>query len=256
MHARGWVIGVLVATAATVAAEPAPKPVDIKAQKSKAIVLADAQGGTYVVFRGDDPKLFYGPSAKAVYEQIIIGSSSSGDDFDFSTFAPRLPGVRYGGFAYKDKVYSKTCDGKDDAVLTELTGDKAKAILDKTAFLTMGTVHVAHLLARDDSGVYYYVDRFAKIYGGKGYRVFVGKKGAMKQIPITDLASDTAGEVFSTKSGDLRLVTTTDASARGATWIRGEKRMPLISLDVDMNSPVIYSELGVYTFIGTVCENI
>ena len=30
--------------------------------------------------------------------------------------------------------------------------------------------------ARDDSGVYYYVDRIAKIYGGKGYRVFVGKK--------------------------------------------------------------------------------
>jgi len=258
MHARGWVIGVLVATAATVAAEPAPKPVDIKALKSKAIVLADAQGGTYVVFRGggDDPKLFYGPSAKAVYEQIIIGSSSSGADFDFSTFAPRLPGVRYGNFAYKDKTYSKTCDGKDDAVLTELTGDKAKAVLDKTAFLTMGTVHVAHLLARDDSGVYYYVDRFAKVYGGKGYRVFVGKKGAMKQMPLTDVASDSAGEVFSTKSGDLRLVRNSDSNKETMTWVRGEKRTELVFLDTDVNSGVIYKDLGIYTFLGTLCDNV
>jgi hypothetical protein len=256
MHARGWIIGVLVATAATVAAEPAPKPVDVKALKSKAIVLADAQGGTYVVFRGDDPKLFYGPSAKAVYEQIIIGSSSSGDDFDFNTFAPRLPGVRYGGFEYKNKTYSKTCDGKDDAVLTELTGDKAKAILDKTAFLTMGTVHVAHLLARDDSGVYYYVDRFAKVYGGKGYRVFVGKKGAMKQMPLTDVASDSAGDVFSTKSGDLRLVRNSDSNKETMTWVRGEKRTELVFLDTDVNSGVIYKDLGIYTFLGTLCDNV
>jgi hypothetical protein len=258
MHARGWVIGVLVATAATVAAEPAPKPVDIKALKAKAIVLADARGGTYVVFRGggDDPKLFYGPSAKAVYEQIIIGSSSSGDDFDFSTFAPRLPGVRYGNFAYKDKTYSKSCDGKDDAVLTELTGDKAKAVLDKTAFLTMGTVHVAHLLARDDSGVYYYVDRFAKAYGGKGYRVFVGKKGAMKAMPLSDVASDSAGDVFSTKTGDLRFVHTKEDDKMTLTWVRGEKRTTLIKLDTDVNSPLIFKDLGVYGFMGTLCENI
>jgi hypothetical protein len=255
MHARGWVIGVLVVTAATVAAEPAPKPIDIKAQKARPIVLADAQGGTYVVFRGDDPKLFYGPSAKAVYEQVIIGSSSSGDDFDFSTWAPRLSG-RYGGFAYKDKVYTKSCDGKDDAVLTELTGDKARAILDKTAFLTMGTVHVAHLLARDDSGVYYYVDRFAKTYGGKGYRVFVGKKGAMKQMPLTDVASDSAGDVFSTRSGDLRLIRNSDSNKETMTWVRGEKRTELVFLDVDLNSGVIYKDLGIYTFLGTLCDNV
>jgi hypothetical protein len=255
MHARGWVIGVLVATAATVAAEPAPKPVDIKAQKAKPIVLADAQGGTYVVFRGDDPKLFFGPSAKAVYEQVIIGSSSSGDDFDFTTWAPRLPG-RYGGFGEKDKVYTRSCDGKDDAILTELTGDKARAILDKTAFLTMGTVHVAHLLARDDSGVYYYVDRFAKTYGGKGYRVFVGKKGAMKQMPLTDVASDSAGDVFSTKTGDLRLVRNSDSNKETMTWVRGEKRTELVFLDVDLNSAVIYKDLGIYTFLGTLCDNV
>ena len=247
----------LASLVAPAAADPSPKPVDVKALRANATVLTDAQGGIYVVFLGEDKRLFYGPNAKAVYEQIIFGSGSSGDSYDLSTWAPRLPGVRYGGFARKeDHTYSKSCDGKDDAVLTELTGDKARAILDKTAFLTSGIVRVAHLLARDDSGVYYYVDRLAKTYGGKGYRVFVGRKGAMKQMPLTDVASDSAGEVFSTKSGDLRLVRNTDNAKDTMTWVKGEKRSDLVFLDTDVNSQVIFKDLGIYTFLGTLCDNV
>lgn len=102
MHARGWVrvphslwLGVvvgLVAGAATAAADPSPRPVDIKALKARPIVLQDAQGGTYVVFRdSDDAKVFYGPNARAVYEQVIIGSSSDGEGrWEYNTWAPRV----------------------------------------------------------------------------------------------------------------------------------------------------------------------
>ena len=259
MHARGWVIGVLVATVSAAAAEPAPKPVDIKALKPKATVLTDAQGGTYVVFRDDEAKVFYGPSAKAVYEQYIIGSSSDGEGrWEFNTWAPRVPGgAHLGSIEHKkDGTFQKTCGGKDDAVLTELGGDKAKAILDKTAFLTSAIIRVPHLLARDDSGVYYYVDRLAKIYGGKGYRVFVGKKGALRPMPLTDVASDSAGDVFSTKSGDLRLVRNSDNNKETTTWVKGEKRTELVFLDTDVNSVVIFKDLGIYTFLGTLCDNI
>jgi hypothetical protein len=267
MLARGWtnrvVLWTLLATVGagvvtTAAADPAPKPVDIKTLKSKATVLQDAQGGTYVVFRTDDGrKLFYGPSTKAVYEQYVPGSGSSGDSYDLSVWAPRLTEVRYASFTYKeDKSYVKSCGGKDDAVLTELTGDRARAILDKTEFLTSAIVHVPHLLARDDSGVYYYVDRIAKIYGGKGYRVFVGKKGAMKPMPLTDVASDSAGEVFSTKSGDLRLVRHSENNKDSMTWVKGEKRLELVFLDTDVNSAVIFKDLGIYTFLGTLCDNV
>jgi hypothetical protein len=242
-----------------VAAEPAPKPVDIKALKSKAVVLADAQGGRYVVFRDDDPMVFYGPSAKAVHQQYIIGSSSDGEGgWEFNTWAPRVPeGSHLGSLEHKkDGTYQKTCRGKDDAVLTELSGDKAKAVLDKTAFLTSAIIHVPHLFARDDSGVYYYVDRFAKIYGGKGYRVFVGKKGALKQMPLTDIASDSAGDVFSTKSGDLRLIRNSENNRVTTTWVKGEKRTELVYLDTEINSVVIFKDLGIYTFLGTLCDNI
>src|SRR5262245_31642907 len=91
MRAKGWVLGVLVGLVSTVAAEPAPQAVDVKPMKSKAIVLQDSQGGTYVVFRGDEAKVFYGPNAKSLYEQHIVGSSSDGEGgWEFDTWAPRV----------------------------------------------------------------------------------------------------------------------------------------------------------------------
>ncbi len=259
MRARGCVL-VLVAVAHSAAAEPTPKPVDIKALKAKAVVLQDAQGGTYVVFdpAGDDPKIFYGPNAKTLYQQLVPGSSREGDAWSFNIWAPRIPEMRFAELSYKaDKTYFKGCDGHDDAALTELTGAKAAAILDKSAFVTSAIIHVPHVLARDDSGVYYYVDRIAKQYGGKGFRVFVGRKGAMKQMALTDVASDSEGEVFSTKTGDLRLVRNhSEAGKDTMTWVRGEKKMQLVFLDTDVNSVVVFKDLGLYTFLGTPCDNI
>jgi len=254
------VLAAVLGAAGSASAEPAPRPVDIKALKGKPIVLLDAQGGTYVVFRdGDEPGVFYGPSARTLHEQAIIGSSSDGEGgWEYSTWAPRVPdGAHLGSLQRKkDGSYLRSCGGKDDAGLTELSGDRAHAVIDRAAFLTSAIVRVPHLLARDDSGVYYYVDRIAKIYGGKGYRVFVGRKGAMKQMPLTDVASDSAGDVFSTKSGDLRLVRNNEQNKDKTLWVKGEKRTELVFLDTDVNSVVIFKDLGIYTFLGTLCDNI
>lgn len=262
MHAR-WLqtilFGAVLTTSSAAFADPTPTPVDIKEMKAKAAVFTDPQGGIYVVFRTDDPKIFYGPNAKQLFEQHISGSGSDGDGgWDFSTWAPRVAnGSHIGSLDHKkDGTTKKSCGEKDEQALTELTGDRAKAIVDKSAFLTSGIVRVPHLLARDDSGVYYYVDRIAKIYGGKGYRVFVGRKGAMKQMPLTDVASDSAGDVFSTKSGDLRLVRNSESHKETTTWVKGEKRTELVFLDTDVNSVVIFKDLGIYTSLGTFCDNI
>jgi hypothetical protein len=134
--------------------------------------------------------------------------------------------------------------------LTQLTGDKAKAVLDKYQFMSSALIRKPHILARDDHGLYYYVDRLRE---GKGFRVFVGRKGAMKELPIIDMSTDAAGEVFATKSGDLR-ITNRRGDTQDAVWSRGDKKEPLIALDEFLNSPVIYAQLGVYTFTGTICE--
>jgi hypothetical protein len=257
MRARGWVAALL-ALATTAAADPKPAPVDVKAYKDKLQVFQDAKGGVYAVSNDRDNRhVFYG-TGKQLFEQILPGPASSDGStgaWDIALFAPRLAELRFGSIGRRaDGIYMKTCDGKDDAILTELSPDKAKAVIDKSQFLSTGTIRVAHLLFRDDHGIYYYVDRLSRAYGSKGFRVFVGKKGAMKEMPLTDVANDSAGQVYATKTGDLRLIK--DKGTQAAEWVKGEKRQALVQLDIDVDSPLIYSELGIYSYLGTVCDNV
>ena len=267
MHARGWslavptVLAVLLAVSSSAAAEPKPKPVDIKPFRDRLIVLQDADGGTYIASPGSDGRLFYGAGGKNknVYEQVIVGRSSDGTTgaWDVAVWAPRVPNFQPGTVGRKpDGTYTKFCGSKRETGLTEVTGDKAKAIIDKATFLTSAMIRRPYLLARDDAAVYYYVDVIRDQYGGNGHRVFIGKKGAMKQRPLTDVTTDTAGDVFSTKTGDLRIVRDISEGKSNVQWIKGEKRAQLISLDTEANSPLIFKDLGVYGFTGSICENL
>jgi hypothetical protein len=253
---RWWIAVVAVVVPVVAAADdPKPKPVDIKPFRDQLIVLADAAGGTYVVKPGEDPQIFFG-TGKTLYAQVITGRSTNGDAWDVATWAPRSTTYQPGSISRRDDgSFMKFCGGENQTGLTRVTGDKAKAVLDKSQFVTTGLMHVPHVFLRDDAGTYYYVDALNKVYGGKGYRVFVGKKGAMKQLPLSDVAADSAGEVYATKSGDLRL-TITDQGGKTAVWGKGEKKTPLIVLDIDREEPMIYRELGVYTFTGTICDDL
>jgi hypothetical protein len=266
MLARHWLVAVLLLGVSTAVADDVkPKAYDIKPYKDQFQVFQDSHGGTYVVYltAESDPRVFYG-TGKSLYLQTDMGVSRDGDAWSIRAYAPRMPEAHYGFVERKsDGTYKKTCGGKDDAILTQLTGDKAKAVIEKYSFLTPGMVYTSALFARDDAGVYYYVDHLTAAYGGKGYRVFVGKKGAMKQLPLTDVAIDSGGYVFSTKTGDLRLVKTNNTSVdeslkatNNVVWIKGEKRMPLTWLDTYVNSELIFGELGIYTFLGTICDNV
>lgn len=253
-------LAVLMVSATSQAGDPKPKKVDVSAVRDKLIVLQDDAGGTYIVLPGSDGRLFYGVAkSKNVYEQVVFGRFSDGSSgrWELSVWAPRVPNVQPGAVGRKDDgTYFRYCGTDRTTPLTQITGEKAKSILDKTSYLSSAMIRRPHLLARDDAGVYYYVDVIRKDYGGKGYRVFVGKKGAMKQRPLTDIATDTAGDVFATKTGDLRIVRDTTEPSPTVTWVRGEKRVKLYVLDVDANSPLIFKDLGVYGFVGTICENL
>lgn len=257
MRARAVVV-VVVAAAGAVRAEPRPQPVDIKPYRDKLIVLQDGAGGIYVVSPDkDEPHAFYG-AGKTLYEQRVVTYSADGSvgRWDVGLFAPRVPRHQPGSISrMEDGTYRRYCGGEDVAGLTQLTGDKARQVLDRSAFVTPGVIHTPHLLARDDSGVYYYVDQLSERYGGNGFRVFVGRKGGMKELPLTDVTRDSGGEVYSTKAGDLRFVATSDDGKHTATWIRGDKRTTLVFLEPDDNWPLIFKDLGIYTFIGTICEN-
>jgi hypothetical protein len=255
-------VAALLALVTSAAAEPKPKPVDTKAFKDQLIALTDADGGVYIILPGKASRMWFGVGGKqkAVYEQVVISRYSDGSTgaWDLGVWAPRVSGVQPGSVLRKDDgSFERHCGNDSKIALTQLPADKAKALIDKTSFFSSAMIRRPYLLARDDAAVYYYVDVIRKEYGGNGFRVFIGKKGAMKQKPLTDVASDTAGDVFSTKTGDLRIVRDVEEGGKqNVAWVKGEKRASLVTLDTDANSPLIFKDLGVYGFTGSICENL
>jgi hypothetical protein len=110
----------------------------------------------------------------------------------------------------------------------------------------------AQALARDDAGNYYFVDRMRDEFGGKGHRIFAGPKGGLKEMPMVNVVSDSVGEIYATKRGELRFVT----SSAEALWIKGAAKSKLTLIPVSENVDLIYGDLGVYDgSLGTPCDD-
>jgi hypothetical protein len=110
-------------------------------------------------------------------------------------------------------------------------------------------------LARDDRGIYYFVDRFDEANGGKGFRVFKGPRGALKLTKLIDIVDDSDGMIFATTKGKLRLVINTKSDMQ-ARWIEGKKERALTNLALGENREFIYGDLGVYAEdrYGSICD--
>lgn len=112
-----------------------------------------------------------------------------------------------------------------------------------------------HVLLRDETGTYFYVDKGVAPGEEKNFRLFIGTKGAMKLQKMTNVVSDSEGEIFSTKAGDLRLIIDRRTTS---TWTQGKNRVPLRDVPVRENMPLIYTELNIYTGerLGTPCDDL
>jgi hypothetical protein len=250
-------IAVLIAgSASALANDPKPKPVDVSAFRDKLIVLEDGQGGTYVVMHdGGSSRIWFG-TGTTLYEQIGRGYSADGDAWDITVWAPRVTNLQPGSVQRQpDGSFHRWCGSEHDLPLKPVTADRVKTVLSRMQIMSASAIRASYLLARDDAGTYYYVDRLRQSSGGGGYRVFVGKKGSMKQLPLTDVATDAAGDVFATKTGEVRFVHDS-GEKQTATWIHGSDKIVLSLLDVDVASRLIFKDLGIYTFLGTLCDDI
>lgn len=110
-------------------------------------------------------------------------------------------------------------------------------------------------LARDNRGIYYYVDKLGPAYGGKNFRVFKGPRGQLTETQLVDIVDDSDGMIFATKRGKLRLVIGSDRMQE-ALWIEGKTRHRLVVLPLMENTELIYTGLGIYDseIMGTICE--
>lgn len=250
----------LAAQAASAETKKANKhaPIDIRAVVDQLDVFKDDAGAVLVVPKvaalHDDVEkwVFYG-DLKTLYQQRIVGVSIDSDKYEWMVWSPRVQGMQQALVSSNPKGVQIQCtSGKDDThTLTPLPQDQARKVLAKATFLPPLWERQAQFLARDDNGVYFYVDRLQADFGGKGHRVFVGKKGALKEAAMTNVVSDSAGEIYSTKTGELKIVAGTDGKAY---WKKGGKKTELVVLELQANRYLIYRDLGIYGTLGVVCD--
>lgn len=232
---------------------------DISAYKQDLVVLSDEDGDVYVMegkwgAQGGEHVVFYG-DGKVMYRQRIFGGGADGSTgrIDLSFWSPRTNG---GAIGRNDKgEYALTCGrGRDTETvpLKKMSDADSKKVLDTASFRKQLWTRQAQALARDDSGNYYYVDRMRDEHGGKGHRIFAGMKGGLKELPMTNVVSDSVGEIYATRKGELRFVT----SPNKAWWIKGSVKNELTIIPIEDNVALIYGDLGVYDgSLGTPCDD-
>lgn len=226
--------------------------IDIKSRAKDFRVLTSEAGQFYVVPNSWDMNelIFFG-DGKTMYQQRMIGGGSQDGDMDFSVWSPRAVGLQQGSITVKkDGSGSAQCNAKETTKLTPASPAEATRVLTKAVFKAPLWKRQSKFLARDDSGIYFFVDVLRDT--GKGHRVYVGSKGQMKLMPMTTLVDDAAGQIYGTKRGELRIVAN---EGEKATWRKGKKIEPLVVLDPYDNRYLIYRELGIYGQLGTICDD-
>lgn len=264
MSARSAWLALLFAGAAMAdpkGANDKPKAIDVKAVADKLEAFRDDLGNLYVVPKADafsfdesESWLFYG-DGKTMYQQRVIGGGSQPGEREWSVWAPRAKGMQFANIQLRDDKLALYCrhTKEGERKLTMLKADETRTLLQRATFYPPLWQRQAHLLLRDDDGVYYYVDSLRDEFGGNGFRVFVGQKGALKELAMTNVVSDSAGEIFATKTGQLKIVHGNDGKA---FWIRGGKKTELTNLEPGDNRYLIYRDLGIYGPLGAVCDDL
>jgi len=244
------------AAAATVDTPPAEDAIDVSANKGKLKVLTDGKNHYVAIepFGSSFEGFFYSGDGKTFYQQRVSGGGSSGtESFDKIFWDPRRQQPYQGSISFRDKKYDVQCEERHTE-LKEMPSSDGVKVVDNAKFYKSRWKRMAYALARDNTGKYYYVDKLREPENNKNFRLWVGPKGTMKLQKMTNVVSDSAGDIFATKTGELRLVLNKNESL----WQESEKKVKLISLPIDDNHQMIYSELGVYTGekLGTPCDDL
>lgn len=232
---------------------------DVSAYRDKLRVLSDGKDHYFAVLPftiGDGPDtgyLFYG-DGKTFWAQRRIGGGRNGNEsFDSTFWEPRAAAGYMAAFGYRDKKWTVQCSERKTE-LTPLPADQAAKLLAEAKFMAPRWKRRAYALARDNNGVYYYVDQAREPEDNKDFRVFRGPKGAVVAQKMVNIVSDSQGDIFVTKAGKLRLV----LDKGEQSWNQGGKTVKLVALPINANAVMIYTDLGVYSGerLGTPCDDL
>lgn len=203
-----------------------------------------------------DEAVFAGTARKLHRLRTSSGSLNGGEGTgDRSFWEPRAGGRA--SFAYGPQGARLSC-GQREVPFRQVPALEAQKLLARAELLAPRWRRIPHLLARDDQGVYFYVDGKRAASGDPDdppdFRLYVGKKGALARIELEDAIQDTAGLIFVTNGG--RLVARQQGRKYAVEWATGTTRIALTWLDPVDQGPLIYRDLGVYAgqALGTPCD--
>lgn len=243
----------------------APSPHDAGAFLDSLRLLTDGQGH-YVAYDPERPygeHLFYGDGKTFARLSASGGGRNGTESWNVTLWDPRALGtsMQHASIDMQDsgKRYSVTC-AKRTTPLVPVAPEQAMKLLASATFTEPTWTRLPERLLRDDTGTYYFVDRFrAKERNDRrDFRVFVGQRGNMKQLPLKDIVDDSEGMIFATKTGNLRLITRNGQAE--STWVRGQKSTSLTEIDLGRadTGRLVYLDLGPYTGqrLGTPCDDL
>lgn len=216
------------------------------------VVVHDGRGHYLATSLTDRDQVFYG-DGKTLWQQAVISSGASPGDGNYSwrLWAPMSP--QHADVALQgNKAWTIECSGRTIPV-QPLDEKETRALIDGARFKKGLWKRQSVALARDRGGRYFFVDRLRDEHGGKGLRMFIGKKGALKEQTLSDAVDDSAGLLLTSKAGALHL----DLAAGTAKFGKGKKTAPLVFLPVQDNRLLIYGDLGVYRQrLGVPCDDL
>ena len=258
----------VVLAAAPAMKPPAPVPTKLEltdAQRKATQLLTDGKGHYVAVVLNDNKvpesgMYFYGDGKQFFHLRApSSGSDGSEGTWNVTLWEPRETWGQSGIQKTARDGYNATC-GNRTVKLTVVPAADAGKLVEAATFNQPRWTRRPYRLSRDDKGNYYFVDYqrndadFRDEGTKKDLRLYVGPRGKLKLQAMTNIVSDSEGEIFSTKSGELRLV----SNPGDTKWISGKSEIKLLNLPVEDNAKMIYTELGVYDreLLGTPCDDI
>jgi hypothetical protein len=235
--------------------EPALDAIDISGFKDKLQIITDGKGHYIVVDPwGDEKRTYYGDGKRFHAQRVSTSGRQGTEAWDRTFWEPRVNAVwKGGGGLRKGNKYTAQC-GVRATEMQPVGADETAKILESASFYGPLWKYRPYALARDDKGTYYYVDRPREPENNKAFRLFSGKRGSMKPLKMTNIVSDSLGDIFITKGGELRLV----LDLKKPLWVEPKGKTELSKLPVEDNTIMIYSDLGVYSGqrLGTPCDDL
>lgn len=160
-------------------------------------------------------QVFFG-TRKKLYRQLRNGFSRNGDFYQYGVTDGRARTPQSSRFVHDPRRQTFfQCDGRKTG-LSALSEAEARRLFKTAEFRDVYWRRVIHLVARDDLGRYYVIDRLPH---GKavdhlhhpvlprGVRLWIGPRGKMKRMRLRNTIADPAGQILITGKGRLKLTT-------------------------------------------------